>query len=200
MEVGVIDYGAGNMYSILCGLQRANIDTKVITEPEEIRSSDAVVIPGVGNFSQACKSLDKFREDLQEVIIEGRILLGVCLGMQVLLERSEEGSGEGLGLMHGSVRRLPSKAKVPHMGWNTITVTNECPLLDGLQENSYFYFIHSYFASPSESANVMSVTEYGIDFPSVIAMDSIYGVQFHPEKSGETGALVLDNFRDVLRR
>jgi glutamine amidotransferase len=165
-----------------------------------LQSSDAVVIPGVGSFSQASQSLEAFRECINDLIVEGRLILGICLGMQILMEWSEEGIGEGLGLIEGSVMSLPSNVKVPHMGWNTIKIENECPLLNGLQEESYFYFVHSYYASPSESSNVISTTSYSIDFPSVIAKESIYGVQFHPEKSGESGAKILDNFKDMLMR
>jgi glutamine amidotransferase len=200
MEVAIIDYGAGNLFSIQCGLHRSNINTKIITNPRNLQLSDAVVIPGVGNFSQASQSLEIFRECINDLIVEGRIILGICLGMQILMEWSEEGSGEGLGLIKGSVRSLPPNVKVPHMGWNTITIKNECPLLNSLQEESYFYFVHSYYASPKEQKSIISTTTYGIDFPSVIAKESLFGVQFHPEKSGESGTQVFRNFRDMLTR
>jgi glutamine amidotransferase len=198
--VGVIDYGAGNMYSILCGLQRAKLDTTVIANPQELKSADAVVIPGVGNFSQASQALGGFRTSLQETAEEGRVVLGICLGMQILLESSEEGAGTGLQLIEGSVKRLPSGVKVPHMGWNTIEEMKDCPLLSGISDQSYFYFVHSYYAAPRSISRVMATTSHGVEFASVIAKESVFGVQFHPEKSGEPGAMVLRNFRDMLMR
>ncbi|MFW9802637.1 MAG: imidazole glycerol phosphate synthase subunit HisH [Candidatus Thorarchaeota archaeon] len=200
MRVGLIDYGAGNMYSILCGLERANLDTSVIANPQDLASVDAVVIPGVGNFSQASQELLRFRTSLQETAKEGRIILGICLGMQILLEQSEEGEGEGLGLIEGSVKRLPSDVKVPHMGWNTIEWTTDSPLLSGISEGSYFYFVHSYYAAPRQHSRIVATTNHGVDFPSIITKDSVFGVQFHPEKSGEFGAAVLNNFRSMLVR
>ncbi len=200
MTIGILDYGAGNLFSIQCGIRRVGLQPQVLSNPREIRDVDALVIPGVGNFSQAVKSLVEYKTPLRQFVDQGGILLGICLGMQILLEKSEEGLGDGLALIPGAVRSLPSLEKVPHMGWNTVTSENDCPLLADIEDNSYFYFVHSYFAEPEDARNIIATTEYGIPFPSVIANDSVYGLQFHPEKSGKTGTKILSNFRTVVRR
>ncbi|MGY5880559.1 MAG: imidazole glycerol phosphate synthase subunit HisH [Candidatus Thorarchaeota archaeon] len=200
MKVGVIDYGAGNIFSILAGLRRANIDAEVITKPRELSSTDAVVIPGVGNFSQAAKSLKIFREQLQGLSEEGRYILGICLGMQILLDESEEGRGRGLGILEGCVSHLPVTVKVPHMGWNTIEVKQQFQLFEGLPESPYFYFVHSYYSKPTADSDVIATTTYGNEFASVIGRGSVIGLQFHPEKSGEHGARILDNFKELIVR
>ncbi len=200
MQVGVLDYGAGNIFSIVSGLRRADIDTEIVANPNDLSSYDAVVIPGVGNFSQATKSLEIFREKLQEISEEGRYILGICLGMQILLDESEEGGGRGLGLLEGSVIRLPTSVKVPHMGWNTIEVQKKSQLFEGLPESPYFYFVHSFYSRPSEVSDVVATTTYGTKFAAAIARDSILGLQFHPEKSGDQGALLLRNFKEMIAR
>jgi imidazole glycerol-phosphate synthase subunit HisH len=200
MKVGVIDYGAGNIFSILSGLRRADINAVVVTEPEELSSKDAVVIPGVGNFAQAAESLKIFREQLQNLSQEGRYILGICLGMQILLNESEEGIGRGLGILEGCVSRLPVAVKVPHMGWNTIDIKQQSQLFEGLPESPYFYFVHSYYSKPIANSDVIATTTYGKEFASVIGQGSILGLQFHPEKSGKCGARVLGNFKEMIAR
>lgn len=200
MRVGLIDYGAGNIFSILCGLQRVGIKAKVYNKPNDVASIDAVVVPGVGNFSKAAESLQEYKEVLEDLLREGRYILGICLGMQILLEKSEEGEGNGLGLVKGEVKRLPTSLKVPHMGWNTIKIRKETPLFDGLPINPYFYFVHSFISVPKESTHIIATTEYGQEFASAIQNETILGLQFHPEKSGEHGAIVLNNFRRMIRR
>ena len=200
MKVGVIDYGAGNIFSILAGLRRARINAEVIANPQDLSSIDAVVIPGVGNFSQAAESLKPFREQLQVLYEEGRFILGICLGMQILLDESEEGGGRGLGLLEGCVNRLPETVKVPHMGWNTIDVKQQSQLFEGLPESPYFYFVHSFYSTPNAGSYIVATTTYGKEFASVIGRGSVLGLQFHPEKSGKHGARVLDNFRKMIVR
>lgn len=200
MKVGLIDYGAGNIFSILCGLRRAGIKAKIYNKPSDIALIDAVVIPGVGNFSQAAKFLQEYKLALEDLHKEGRYILGICLGMQILLEKSEEGEGKGLGLIKGEVKRLPNSVKVPHMGWNTIKVRKETPLFDDLPINPHFYFVHSFASLPVESTDIVATTEYGGEFASAVQKETILGLQFHPEKSGEHGATVLSNFREMIGR
>ena len=200
MQVGVLDYGAGNIFSIVSGLRRADINTKVVTDPKVLSSVGAVVVPGVGNFSQATESLEIFRETLLEISREGRYILGIWLGMQILLNESEEGSGNGLGFIEGSVVRLPSAVKVPHMGWNTIEVKKQSQLFEGLRESPYFYFVHSFYSQPTEVTDIVATTNYGTEFAAAIARDSVLGLQFHPEKSGEQGARILRNFKEMITR
>lgn len=200
VQVYVLDYGAGNMYSIIRGLQRVGIEPSVVTEPSALWDADAVVIPGVGNFSKASQRLSNYESILYDLKKEGRHILGICLGMQVMLDRSEEGNGSGLGLIPGAVKRLPSGVKVPHMGWNRIRFKKNNSLFDGLPDSPHLYFVHSYFAEPLEASAVIATTKYGLDFPSVITSDALYGVQFHPEKSGEMGLRILRNFSGLITR
>ncbi|MFW9843980.1 MAG: imidazole glycerol phosphate synthase subunit HisH [Candidatus Thorarchaeota archaeon] len=200
MQVGVLDYGAGNIFSIVSGLRRAEIDTEVVIEPKCLSSIDAVVVPGVGNFSQAADSLEVFREKLIEISREGRFILGICLGMQIMLDESEEGNGRGLGLLEGRVVRLPATVKVPHMGWNSIEVKRPSQLFEGLPESPYFYFVHSFYSRLKEVTNVIATTTYGTEFAVGVSKGSVLGLQFHPEKSGEHGALILRNFKEMISR
>jgi glutamine amidotransferase len=161
---------------------------------------DALVVPGVGNFSQAAKSLIKFREQIHSYSQEGHYILGICLGMQIFLEESEEGNGRGLGLFKGKVARLPNTVKVPHMGWNTIEMKKQSQLFEGLPEKAYFYFVHSFVSQPEDETEIVATTTYGMEFAVAIAKDSILGLQFHPEKSGSNGTTVLSNFKEMIRR
>ncbi len=200
MRVGVLDYGAGNIFSILSGLKRADMPAEVFRDPHSLPSFDGIVIPGVGSFSQITSALDRFREGILDFANSGKVVLGICLGMQVLLDSSKEGSGDGLGLISGVVKRLPPKVKIPHMGWNNVEIWQTNPLVDGLSESPYFYFVHSYYTAPDDSSCIVGTTQYGLEFASIIGEDTLFGVQFHPEKSGKDGAQVLRNFRRLLQR
>ncbi len=168
--------------------------------PGELNGVDGVVLPGVGNFSTASRNIKPFKPVLVDLSGEGRPLLGICLGMQILFGESEESWGRGLNLIGGRVVRLPRGVKTPHMGWNTLEVCRWSELLDGVEEGSYFYFVHSYYAEPDDEDVVAAKTEYGVRFPSVISSGCIFGTQFHPEKSGKSGALILKNFAEILKR
>ncbi|MBN2228647.1 MAG: imidazole glycerol phosphate synthase subunit HisH [Candidatus Thorarchaeota archaeon] len=200
MKVGVINYGAGNLLSILNGLKRTGIETLVITNPVELKELDAVVIPGVGNFAHASGALEPFREIFRDIIKEGRYVLGICLGMQILFENSEEGVGEGLGALKGRVVRFSPEVKVPHMGWNTLDIIKQTQMTDGISDSDYFYFVHSYYATGLAGSHIVARTDYSVKFPSMIVKDSLVGVQFHPEKSSKNGVRVLQNFRDMISR
>jgi glutamine amidotransferase len=198
-SVAVLDYGVGNLFSMSNALKRAGLKVKVTVDPDEIGSADAIVLPGVGNFGPASTNLKPFAEPIRKALEEEVPMLGSCLGMQLLFERSEESPEEGLGLLKGWVRRFQGELKVPHMGWNTIKAARESPLLEGIPEGAYFYFVHSYFPEPAEADITLAVTDYGGEFTSIVESGPLYGCQFHPEKSGSAGAKLLSNFAGIIR-
>jgi len=198
-SVAVLDYGVGNLFSMSNALKRAGLNVNVTGNPEEIGSADAIVLPGVGNFGPASTNLKSFAEPISKALEEEVPMLGSCLGMQLLFERSEESPEEGLGLLKGWVRRFQGELKVPHMGWNTIEAARESPLLEGIPEDAYFYFVHSYYPEPAEADVTLAVTDYGGDFTSIVESGLLYGCQFHPEKSGSAGAKLLSNFAAIIR-
>lgn len=200
VEVALINYGVGNLFSIECGLERAGPKVRLVSSPQELRRVDGVVLPGVGNFRVASKNIHPFKPMIVKLLEEGVPLLGVCLGMQLLFEESEESPGKGLRLLRGKVVRLPRDVKTPHMGWNTLKILRQVELLDGIEENSYFYFVHSYYPDPADQKAVAAETTYGVNFTSVLATGELYATQFHPEKSGEAGALILQNFAGMIKR
>ena len=198
-SVAVLDYGVGNLFSMSNALKRAGLKVKVTGDPGEIGSEDAIVLPGVGNFGPASTNLQPFAESIRKALEEEVPMMGSCLGMQLLFERSEESPEEGLGLLKGWVRRFQGELKVPHMGWNTIEAARESSLLEGIPEGAYFYFVHSYFPEPAEADVTLAVTDYGGDFTSIVESGPLYGCQFHPEKSGSAGAKLLSNFAAIIR-
>lgn len=158
------------------------------------------MLPGVGNFKAGSENLQNLRSKIVELVESSVPLFGVCLGMQLLFEGSEESSGKGLGLLKGAVQKLPVNVKAPHMGWNTLTVLRNNELLDGVAEGDYFYFVHSYYANPANKEIIVANTSHGLDFASVVAKNNILGTQFHPEKSGKPGERVLQNFSRIVKR
>lgn len=197
--VAIIDYGVGNLHSIRRGIELAGASAKVTDELKEIKVADAIVLPGVGAFESAMEELKDKLDVIREVVQAGRPLLGICLGMQLLLTRSEEGNGGGLDLISGEVVRLPKSLKVPHMGWNSLELRREHPILAGIDPGSYMYFVHSYYARPEDSSTILATTSYGVEFPSIIAKGLIMATQFHPEKSGKLGLRLLQNFVRMVR-
>ncbi len=203
-EVVVVDYGLGNLRSVTRGLERAGASVALIEEPAAVDSADGIVLPGVGAFSEGMENAGPFRAALADAADEGTPLFGICLGMQMLLTTSEEadhagqGEAEGLDLIPGTNRRFHGDQKVPHMGWNELDVQRDHPLVDGI-DGEHAYFVHSYYAEPEVDEAVVATTDYGLDFPSIIADESgtVFGTQFHPEKSGETGLRILRNFVDI---
>ena len=199
--IAVIDYGAGNLRSIVNGLRRVGAETRIVDDPMGLHDADAIVLPGVGSFGDAMARLAGFKYAIVDAVDSGRPFLGLCLGIQVLLEGSEESPGvAGLGILEGECKRFRGKLKVPHMGWNTIEKDREVPLLEGIADGDYFYFVHSYYPVPKDKDVVVAKTEYGIKFPSVVGRGSVYATQFHPEKSGEKGLKILANFVKLSRK
>lgn len=200
-KVAIIDYGVGNLFSVKCSFERAGLTVDVCSEAKQLKDADAIVLPGVGNFRAGAENMEKIKVDLIDLINEGTLVLGICLGMQLLFEESNESPGvRGLGLLEGRAIRFPKNIKVPHMGWNNLKLIKPSVLLDGIDEKDYFYFVHSYYVAPRRSHVILAETEYGVKFASVVARDNIFGVQFHPEKSGKPGEKVIGNFVKLIRR
>ncbi|MCW4001349.1 MAG: imidazole glycerol phosphate synthase subunit HisH [Candidatus Bathyarchaeota archaeon] len=196
----IFDYGVGNLLSLKTALEKAGLDASIGTTAADLKGADAIALPGVGSFTAALEQLGKVKETLQAKVSEGTPLLGICLGLQLFFESSEEGPGEGLGFFGGRNMQLPSTVKVPHMGWNTLSFTKANPLFDGIDEGTYVYFVHSLYPAPKDQSIVVARTEYGTTFTSAVAKGNIYGTQFHPEKSGDVGLKILKNFaRAVVR-
>jgi glutamine amidotransferase len=203
-DVVVVDYGLGNLRSVTCGLERAGADVEVSDEPAVLDRADGVVLPGVGAFSEGMENAGPFRDVLVDLAAEGTPVFGICLGMQMLLTTSQEathagqGDVEGLDLIPGRNVRFDEGQKVPHMGWNALDVRRDHPLVEGV-DGDYAYFVHSYYAVPDDDHATVATTEYGREFSAVVANDAgtVFGTQFHPEKSGETGLRILRNFVDL---
>ncbi len=195
MTAGIIDYGAGNLKSISNGVRKVGGDYEFVSNPSTLSSYSHVILPGVGSFGAAMQKLECHREPITQVIDAGTPFLGVCLGIQLLFSESEESPGvPGLGIFTGTCTRFSTSQKVPHMGWNDVTVERSHPLLDGIKTGDHFYFVHSYHAVPQNDDIVAASCDYDATFPAVIAQGNVAATQFHPEKSGETGLRILKNF------
>jgi imidazole glycerol-phosphate synthase subunit HisH len=190
----IFDYGVGNLLSLKTALEKAGLTVSIGTKSQELSKADAIALPGVGSFTAASDKLDAVKETLQTKIQEGTPLLGICLGLQLFFESSEEGPGNGLALFKGKNMQLPRTVKVPHMGWNTLEIVKTDELFDGIVDGTYVYFVHSLYPVPEAKSIICSTTEYGTTFTSSIASKNIYGTQFHPEKSGDVGQRILKNF------
>ncbi len=200
--IAIVDYGAGNLRSVEKALERLGHPAQLAIEPEVVLSAEAVILPGVGSAGGIMGGLRRLGlvEPIRDVVRRGTPFLGICMGLQVLFAESDEGSGEPcLGLLPGRVRRLPAGLKVPHMGWNNVRQVVAHPLWDGIPDRSYFYFVHSYYVDPEDRSMVVGETEYDLLFTSAVAIDNVMGVQFHPEKSGEQGLRIYDNFARLVR-
>jgi imidazole glycerol-phosphate synthase subunit HisH len=192
----LIDYGAGNVTSVARALHHLGTEVRTTNRPEEITTATCLILPGVGHCAALLNSLDAhgLRNPLLTAIARGTPFLGICLGLQALYQSSAEAPElSGLGLMHGHVEQLPHNVKLPHMGWNQLRPLRDCRLLDGIPSDSYFYFAHSY-AAPAGGPASAATCEHGIEFTAVLETTQIFGVQFHPEKSGIPGAKLLANF------
>ena len=201
--LAVIDYGAGNLRSVLHALNHLGIDDVTLVQSgDQLNGADKIILPGVGAFGAGMQQLHKqgIVEPLKDAISAGTPYLGICLGMQFLFEESDEmGTHEGLGILPGKVRRFPKDHvfKVPHMGWNQLITHKASPLLEGVMEGDYAYFVHSYYCDAANPDDVMLTTDYGMPFTVGVQHDNIYGVQFHPEKSQKIGLKLLANFLNL---
>jgi glutamine amidotransferase len=199
-EVVIFDYGVGNLLSLKCALEKVGLNAKISVSAQQLRKADVIALPGVGNFSAAATKLDAVKEQLVDAVESGTPLLGICIGLQLFFQESEEGLGKGLALFEGKTVRLPNSVKVPHMGWNTLRIAKQNQFFEGVDDESYVYFVHSLYPVPVDKEIVTAETEYGTTFTSAIASKNMYGTQFHPEKSGDVGLKILDNFAKIVRR
>ena len=201
--IAIVDYGMGNLRSVEKGFLKVGVDARVVREPQAVDDADAVVLPGVGAFRDCIRNLTQtsMTESIMRSIQKGKPYLGICLGLQVLFTESEEfGIYKGLDVFKGRVVRFQIGLKVPHMGWNNVKILRKTPIFDGIQDESFFYFVHSYYVVPDDTAVVSTTTDYGITFTSMVWKDNIFATQFHPEKSQESGLRILKNFGDFVRK
>jgi glutamine amidotransferase len=194
VRIAIFDYGSGNLFSLKAALERIGAEVHIVKDLENLDRFDGLVLPGVGNFDPAIRSLREYRKDLEEAIESGMPMLGICLGMEMLFDRSEEGKLKGLSILDGDVVMLSRKQKIPHMGWNNLKIVRGSKLLKGLKDNAWVYFVHSFRAKPKDGKVVVAKSEYGSEFPAVIEYKNLFGTQFHPEKSGDIGTVMLKNF------
>ncbi|MFH1777615.1 MAG: imidazole glycerol phosphate synthase subunit HisH [Candidatus Omnitrophota bacterium] len=199
-KIVVVDYGMGNLLSVENIFRKFGVEVIISSNKDEIAAAEKLVLPGVGACKVAMQEL-KTRglvEAICKFINTNRPYLGICLGLQLLFEYSEEGGGvSGLGILKGNVRRLKPDVKIPHMGWNQIKIKNKTPLLKNIQDLSFVYFVHSYYVLPVDQGIIMTTTTYGGDFASSVNRDNLYGTQFHPEKSQHVGMQIIKNFVEI---
>jgi len=199
--VAVVDYGVGNLRSIRKGLEKSGATVQITHNHDDLRNSDAIVLPGVGAFAPAVKNMTPITDIVAEAMENGTPILGICLGLQLLFTRSNEGgSVRGLDFISGDVVKFPESLKIPQMGWNTIDFAQSHPLLEGIKNHSYVYFVHSYYPRPSDPKVIVTTTEYGISFASMVIKKNLFATQFHPEKSSKTGLTILKNFVRITKR
>lgn len=202
-DVVIVDYGAGNLRSVARAVAHAGVEADVTANAGAIAGASALILPGVGAAADTMKNLREGGLDgpIRDYIASGRPFLGVCMGMQALFEVSEEeGEHPCLGVLGGRIVRFPHGMTVPHMGWNTVHVEREHPVFEGIAQDAYFYFVHSYHPAPSEAEVVIGQTEYlGVTFPAVVGRDNVIATQFHPEKSGASGLRLYANFLRLAR-
>ncbi len=201
--LAVVDYGAGNLRSVLHALNHLGVESiRVVQDARDLRGAEKIILPGVGSFGAGMEKLCEkgLVQPIKDAVFAGVPYLGICLGMQFLFEDSDEmGDHKGLGLLPGNVTRFPDnpRFKVPHIGWNQLRQTRSSSLIEGLSDESFAYFVHSYYCAPATSDDVVAVVDYGFPFTAVVQRDNVYGVQFHPEKSQRTGLQILSNFLRV---
>jgi glutamine amidotransferase len=201
--IAIIDYGMGNLRSVEKGFLKVGVDAKVVTDPRSVNDAEAIVLPGVGAFRDCMKNLDQMKliEPILKSVRNGKPYLGICLGLQMLFTESEEfGVYKGLDVLKGKVVRFQVDLKVPHMGWNTVRLLEKPPIFDGINDESYFYFVHSYYVAPDDEGIIAGTTDYGMTFTSMVWKDNIIATQFHPEKSQDTGLKILKNFGDFVKK
>jgi len=196
----IINYKVGNLYNLKNALDFSGIKNRLVSDPNEVRMADRILLPGVGAFSPAIQQLKNsgMLEAIQEKVKDGNPLLGICVGSQLLMDESEEdGIHSGIGWIPGKVKRFNNNLKIPQIGWNTVVQRKRDPLFQGIPDNNHFYFVHSYHLLPSKKEHLLGISNYGYDFVSVVRKDNIWGVQFHPEKIQNAGLKLLKNFCNI---
>ena len=200
VSVAIFDYGAGNIFSLKNSLEKSGATVDVITNFDEPNHYSGLLLPGVGNFDPAINSIRNYsKTDFQDYVGDMPVL-GICLGMEMFFEKSEEGKEKGLNVIDGEVIILPPTLKVPHMGWNDLEIKKPGKILEGVDDGSWVYFVHSYRVKPSSDSVITAVSDYGIKVPAVVEKDNFIGTQFHPEKSSSVGKIMIKNFLDVCKK
>lgn len=201
--IAIVDYDVGNLKNVQTALHDVELDSTITRDPKILNDARAIILPGVGAFSDAMSKLNEFNliESLNKNVKAGKVLLGICLGMQLLFDKStEDGTYQGLSYIPGEIIRLPSTAlKVPHMGWNNLLINKPSPLLKNINREDYVYFVHSYYALPTDFNDVLAYAEYGVKIPGIVQKDNVIGMQFHPEKSANVGRQLLNNFKEIIK-
>ncbi len=193
--IAIVNYGMGNLFSIYNALDRVGADPKIICDPEGLAGADGIVVPGVGAFGSCMDQLSRFADVLRKAFEDGVPMFGICIGMQVLFEESEESPGaRGLGWIKGNVVRLPEGVMIPQMGWNSLTIKRPVQMFDGISDGDMFYFVHSYYGRPIDRSVIAATTEHGVEVTAAVVKDNLFATQFHPEKSGAKGLKILENF------
>jgi len=195
VKVAIFDYGAGNIFSLKKSLEQNSAEVDIITSFDNVNNYSGILFPGVGNFDPAVRRIrDYSKIDFKDYVKDKIPVLGICLGMEMFFEKSEEGNEKGLSVMEGEVIVLPNKMKVPHMGWNSIEIKKSSKILEGIKNGSWAYFVHSYRIKPKNEDIVVADSDYGIKIPAVVEKENFFGTQFHPEKSGKIGSVMINNF------
>jgi glutamine amidotransferase len=196
----IIDYGMGNLASVERAFEKLGVDVKISSREEDLRNAKSLILPGVGAFRDAIRLLDEsgLSTVIKEEVAKGKYLIGICLGMQLLYEKGYEyGEYRGLGLIEGDIEYLDVNLKVPHMGWNNLKFNKQDPILKYIQEDEYVYFVHSYYAV-SNNSELVAYSDYEKKVPAIVRKNNVYGIQFHPEKSGETGQNILKAYKEII--
>ena len=195
VDVAIFDYGAGNIFSLKTSLEKNGATVDVITSFDQAKDFAGILLPGVGNFDPAIRSIRDYSAIQFKDFVQDRIpVLGICLGMEMFFGKSEEGKEKGLDVLNGEVVLLPNDMKIPHMGWNSLQIKKQSKILNGVDDGSWVYFVHSYRAKPLDEQIVVADADYGINVPAVVEKGIYFGTQFHPEKSGKVGSLMIKNF------
>ena len=200
VNLAIFDYGAGNIFSLKNSLEKSGATVDIITDFDKPNIYSGLLLPGVGNFDPAIKSITKSKINFHTYVKDNTPVLGICLGMEMFFEKSEEGKEKGLGVIEGDVIILPPSMKVPHMGWNNLEIKKPGRLLEGIKDNTWVYFVHSYRVNPVDNIVITAESDYGIKVPAVVEQGNFFGTQFHPEKSGKIGKIMIQNFLDVCKK
>lgn len=196
----IIDYGMGNLASVVRAFEKLNVNVKISSSKEDIRNAKSLILPGVGAFRDAIKLLNEsgLSSVIKEEVAKGKFIIGICLGMQLLYDKGYEyGEYDGLGFIRGNIEYLDVNLKVPHMGWNNLKFNKQDPILKYIKEDEYVYFVHSYYAN-SQNLEMVAYAEYEKKVPAIVRNNNVYGIQFHPEKSGETGLNILRAYKEII--